>query len=71
MLHIFRRNEDRSTTVNGIPVWHKCKTPFFRKRTVDGGWTGGMGQTWRRATANSWEYHQEPETIEDFEARQY
>jgi hypothetical protein len=51
--------------------WHKCRTPFFAKPTVDGGRTGGHGQTWRRRTADGWEYRQDEETPEEFEARQY
>ncbi|QPB21753.1 hypothetical protein [Rhizobium sp. 007] len=51
--------------------WHLCRTPFFAKRTIDGGKTGGMGKTWRRKTVNGWEYRQDAETLEEFEARQY
>jgi hypothetical protein len=51
--------------------WHKCRTPFFGKPTIDGGRTGGHGQTWRRRTADGWEYRQDAETLEEFEARQY
>jgi hypothetical protein len=51
--------------------WHRCKTPFFAKPTVDGKTTGGMGQTWRRMTVNGWEYRQDEETLDDYEARQY
>jgi hypothetical protein len=51
--------------------WHRCRTPFFSKPTVDGGRTGGQGQTWRRRTAAGWEYRQDDESPEEFEARQY
>jgi hypothetical protein len=51
--------------------WHKCSTPLIARTTVDGGKTGGMGQTWRRRTTAGWEYRQDEETPDDFEARQY
>jgi hypothetical protein len=52
-------------------IWHRCRTPIFSRPTVSGGRTGGHGQTWRRRTAAGWEYRQDAETPEEFEARQY
>lgn len=51
-------------------LWHKCKEPFFPRRTVDGGWTSAFGQTWRRRREDGrWEYKQDVETLEEFEDR--
>src|ERR1700733_7532169 len=47
-------------------VWHKCRTPFFPRRTADGKWTFWHGQTWRRRTARGWEYRQEEETDQEY-----
>ena len=52
-------------------LWHKCRSPFFMRRTVDGGWTSGHGQTWRRWNGKRWEYRQDEETKEEWEARQW
>jgi hypothetical protein len=45
--------------------WHKCRPPFFPQRTVDGSWTCGSRQTWRRRREDgNWEYRQDDEETE-------
>lgn len=54
-----------------IPIWEKA-WPLFPHRTVDGGWTSGCGQVWRRRRAdNKWEYQQDEETYEEWLDRQW
>lgn len=50
-------------------VWHRCRTPFIPKRTIDGDTTFGMGQVWRRRTADGWEYQKDPEDPDDWAQR--
>jgi hypothetical protein len=52
-------------------LWHACRTPFIPKRTVDGGWTLGLGAVWRRKINGRWQYRQDEETSEQRDARQY
>jgi hypothetical protein len=53
-------------------LWQKCRSPFFPRRTVDGGWTSHVGQTWRRTGPDGkWQYKQDPETWEEWDRRQY
>lgn len=54
-------------------IWHKCRSPFFPRRTVDGGWTiEHLGQLWRRKRPDGkWEYRQDDETYEDQILRQW
>lgn len=50
--------------------WQQCRSPFIPRKTVEGGWTSWMGQTWRRRDADGrWEYRQDPETMEQWEER--
>jgi hypothetical protein len=52
-------------------LWHKCQSPFFSRRTVDGGRTTlGIGQTWRRKKDGRWEYKQDGDTLEEYAAKQ-
>jgi hypothetical protein len=46
-------------------LWHKCPSPVFPRRTVDGGWTEGWAQTWRRKIDGKWQYRQDEETFEE------
>jgi hypothetical protein len=40
--------------------WHRCRPPFFPQPTVNGSWTCGSRQTWRRKREDgSWEYKQD------------
>jgi len=37
--------------------WVKCRTPFWPRRTIDGGWTHiPSGQAWRRKVKGKWQY---------------
>jgi len=63
---------DTVKSPNGQSRWQKCRTPFIPRRTVDGGWTSFMGQTWKRLQDDGkWEYRQDEETEEDFYHRQW
>jgi len=45
--------------------WRKCRPPFFPQPTVDGSWTCGSRQTWRRRREDgNWEYRQEDDETE-------
>ncbi|MGO8113471.1 hypothetical protein AB9F43_02715 [Rhizobium leguminosarum] len=44
---------------------------LFPVRLVDAAARNPSGQIWRRLTGLRWEYKQDPETIEEFDARQY
>jgi hypothetical protein len=52
-------------------IWHKCRSPLFHRRTVDGGKTSHNGQTWRRWRNGRWEYRQDEETEEELLDRQW
>ncbi len=53
-------------------IWHKCRFTFLPHRTVNGGWTWGAGQTWRRRnTDGKWKYQQDDETAEAWLDRQW
>lgn len=57
--------------VDDETVWHKCLTPTFPRRTIDGKWTIN-GQTWRRRRADGkWEYQQDDITSEEWVDRQF
>jgi hypothetical protein len=52
-------------------IWHKCRSPLFWKRTIDGGWTDIFGQTWRRRGPDGkWQYRQDEETDDEWLWRQ-
>lgn len=51
-------------------LWHKCRTPIFPRRTIDGSRTLYVGQVWRRKRNGEWEYRQDAETMGDCEDRQ-
>lgn len=46
-------------------------TPWFFVRLHDGSISRAFGKVWRRWNGKKWEYRQDPETDEDFDARQY
>jgi hypothetical protein len=51
-------------------VWHKCRAPLLPKRDIDGKWLEDLGQIWRRRREDGkWEYRQDPETRDHWEAR--
>jgi len=52
-------------------LWHKCQAPMLPHKTIDGDWTSDVGQTWRLRHGGKWEYRQDPETDEDWDARQW
>jgi hypothetical protein len=52
-------------------IWHKCRNPFLPRRTIDGGWTLGAGQVWKRKVNGKWEYQQDEETMDEFLDRQW
>jgi hypothetical protein len=52
-------------------IWHKCRCPIIPKRTVDGGWTTWLGQTWRRRQGSDWEYSQDPQPYEKWAEEQW
>jgi hypothetical protein len=44
-------------------AWHKCRSPFFPQRTVDGSWTCEFHQTCRRMGEDGqWQYKQDEGT---------
>jgi len=47
-------------------IWHKCATPLWPRRLIDGTWSTPFGQAWRRRRNDRWEYRQDDETVEDF-----
>lgn len=53
-------------------LWHRCRTPFWPRRTVDANWTTGLraGQVWRRKIDGGWEYKEAPKTADDLVTRQ-
>lgn len=53
-------------------LWHPHK-PLFFVRLNNGKLSHAQGQIWRRWKdgATAWEYQQEEETEEEFDARQY
>ena len=53
-----------------VTVWHKYN-PILPVRLTDGSSLNPSGQIWRRFHMGEWEYKQDPETLEDYEARQY
>lgn len=58
------------TSQNDESLWRACWTVWPR-RLIDGGWSGGLGQMWRRKVDGKWEYRQDKETPEQRDARQY
>ena len=53
-----------------VTVWHKYN-PILPVRLTDGTNLNPSGQIWRRFHLGQWEYKQDPETADDYEARQY
>lgn len=53
-----------------ITVWHK-HNPILPVRLTDGTNLNPSGQIWRRFHLGEWEYKQDPETLDDYEARQF
>jgi hypothetical protein len=50
---LFWRSQDAT-------CWHRCRSPFFPQRTVDGSWTCESRQTWRRMGEDGqWQYKQD------------
>jgi hypothetical protein len=43
-------------------IWHECTPPYPPRSTVDGAFTRDGQPTWRRITADGWEYRQDGET---------
>ncbi|MBY5318102.1 hypothetical protein GR210_32025 [Rhizobium leguminosarum] len=60
----------QKANVTDVTLWHKHET-LFPVRLVDDAARNPSGQIWRRLTGLRWEYKQDPETIEEFDARQY
>ncbi len=52
-------------------LWHKCRTPFPLRRTVDGKFIMLVGQCWRRWNGSRWEYKQDEETDEHYQWKQW
>jgi hypothetical protein len=52
-------------------IWHRCATPFFSRRMINGDRTEeNEKQVWRRRGPNGkWEYQQDPETAEEWTER--
>jgi len=61
---VFFQDKPKST------VWEKYK-PWFFVRLNDGKLSEAYGQIWRRWNGETWEYCQDEETEDDFDARQY
>ncbi|EJC82019.1 hypothetical protein Rleg4DRAFT_3721 [Rhizobium leguminosarum bv. trifolii WSM2297] len=59
----------RSATID-VTVWHK-HNPLLPVRLTDGAPLDPSGQIWRRFHLGEWEYKQDPETLDDYEARQF
>jgi len=53
-----------------VSVWHK-HNPILPVRLTDGANLNPSGQIWRRFHLGEWEYKQDPETLDDYEARQF
>lgn len=50
--------------------WHRY-SPLLPKRDINGNWTEMTARVWRRWHDGRWEYRQDPESDEDFQARQW
>lgn len=50
--------------------WHAYQ-PWFFVRLHDGRLSHALGKVWRRWNGEKWEYRQDPETWDEFDARQY
>lgn len=50
--------------------WHK-HSPLLHVRLIDGSYSSGIGQVYRRWDGEKWEYRQERETEEEYLDRQY
>jgi hypothetical protein len=68
---LLRRKRDTLVAGSIKDVWRPCMSPIFRKPTIDGGVTGGRGQTWRRKTDAGWQYLQDSDLADEFEGRRY
>ncbi|MDV4181173.1 hypothetical protein ACCT14_30310 [Rhizobium brockwellii] len=53
-----------------VTVWHK-HNPLLPVRLSDGANLNPSGQIWRRFHQGEWEYKQDPETLDEYEARQF
>ncbi|MBY5456551.1 hypothetical protein U8P73_00810 [Rhizobium beringeri] len=53
-----------------VTVWHK-HNPILPVPLTDGANLNPSGQIWRRLHLGEWEYKQDPETLDDYEARQF
>ncbi|MGO8146237.1 hypothetical protein AB9F42_25650 [Rhizobium leguminosarum] len=68
LINLFRKSKQASVT--DVTLWHKHET-LLPVPLVDAAARNPSGQIWRRLNGVQWEYKQDPETIEDFDARQY
>jgi hypothetical protein len=46
-------------------VWHKRPMPLVPRKTVDGKWTIGYGQFWRRKRNGKWQYKMDEDPYDD------
>ncbi|WP_246723324.1 hypothetical protein [Rhizobium etli] len=49
----------------------RSHNPILPLHLTDGASLNASGQIWRRLHLGEWEYKQDPETLDDHEARQY
>ncbi|NEK17203.1 hypothetical protein [Rhizobium leguminosarum] len=68
LFNLFR--QPKHANVIDVTLWHKHE-PLLPVRLLDGTVRNPSGQIWRRLKGLQWEYKQDPETIEEFDARQY
>ncbi|NEJ97749.1 hypothetical protein [Rhizobium ruizarguesonis] len=68
LFNLFRK--PKQAKVADVTLWHKYET-LLPVPLVDGAARNPSGQIWRRLNGVQWEYQQGPETIEEFDARQY
>ncbi|ACI57360.1 hypothetical protein GGI64_005911 [Rhizobium leguminosarum] len=67
---VFPRLFGARAAVIDVTVWHK-HNPLLPVRLTDGANLNPSGQIWRRFHLGEWEYKQDPETLDDYEARQF
>ncbi|ULR43568.1 hypothetical protein [Rhizobium sp. K102] len=53
-----------------VALWHNHNT-ILPVRLIDGAALNPSGQIWRRCHHREWQYKQDPETLDDYEARQF
>ncbi|MGO6730378.1 hypothetical protein ELI54_30930 (plasmid) [Rhizobium ruizarguesonis] len=68
LFNLFRK--PKQAKVADVTLWHKYET-LLPVPLVDDAARNPSGQIWRRLNGVQWEYQQDPETIEEFDARQY